>query len=202
MEGFLPVILNGLHRSHPRLIFEVTQATMGAPLHRELRERNVDVILGRITTPIAEDLNPEVLFDDSELVLAGAQNPWQRRRHIELAELIHEPWILPNQGTEARAIVAETFRACNLEAPGAVVTCNSVQMSNTMLASGPWLAMLGGTAFRFGPKNPTVKVLPVKLPAVTRPVGIITLKGRMVSPVAQVFIDRAREVAKQLARRK
>jgi len=57
-------------------------------------------------------------------------------------------------------------------------------MSNTMVASGPWLAMLAGAAFRFGPKNPTVKVLPVKLPALTRHVGIITLKGRMISPVA------------------
>jgi len=202
MEGFLPIILNRLDRNHPRLTFEVTQATWGAALQRELRERNVDVILGRTEIPIAEDLNPEVLFDDWELVLAGTQNPWQRHRHIELAELMNEPWILPNQGTEASAIVAETFGACNLEAPGAVVTCNSVQMSNTMVASGPWLAMLAGAAFRFGPKNPTVKVLPVKLPALTRHVGIITLKGRMISPVAQLFIDCAREIAKPLAKRK
>jgi len=34
-----------------------------------------DVILGRTEIPIAEDLNPEVLFDDWELVLAGTQNP-------------------------------------------------------------------------------------------------------------------------------
>src|SRR5882724_10164925 len=44
MEGFLPVVLNRLHRNHPRLIFEVTQTTVGAPLDRELRERSVDLI--------------------------------------------------------------------------------------------------------------------------------------------------------------
>ena len=64
------------------------------------------------------------------------------------------------------------------------------------------MAMLAGAAFRFGPKNPTVKVLPVQLPALTRHVGIITLKGRMISPVAQLFIDCARELAKPLAKRK
>jgi len=44
--------------------------------------------------------------------------------------------------------------------------------------------------------------LPVKLPALRRHVGIITLKGRMISPVAQLFIDCAREIAKPLAKRK
>jgi hypothetical protein len=54
----------------------------------------------------------------------------------------------------------------------------------TMKSCGPWLAILGVASFQFGAKNPAVKVLPVKLPALPRPVGIITLKGRMISPVA------------------
>jgi hypothetical protein len=35
-----------------------------------------------------------------------------------------------------------------------------------------------------------------------QPNGIVTLKNRTLSPVAQVFIDCAREVAKPLAKRK
>jgi hypothetical protein len=34
------------------------------------------------------------------------------------------------------------------------------------------------------------------------PSGIVTLKNRALSPVAQLFIDCAREVAKPLAKRK
>jgi hypothetical protein len=34
------------------------------------------------------------------------------------------------------------------------------------------------------------------------PNGIVTLKNRTLSPVAQLFIDCAREIAKPLARRK
>ena len=41
--------------------------------------------------------------------------------------------------------------------------------------------------------------VPVDLP-VRSPVGIITLKNRTISPVAQLFIDCAREVAKPLAK--
>jgi hypothetical protein len=44
--------------------------------------------------------------------------------------------------------------------------------------------------------------LPVELPMARRPNGIVTLKNRTLSPVAQLFIDCAREVAKPLAKRK
>jgi hypothetical protein len=44
--------------------------------------------------------------------------------------------------------------------------------------------------------------LPVELPTARRPNGIVTLKNRALSPVAKLFIDCAREVAKPLAKRK
>ena len=50
--------------------------------------------------------------------------------------------------------------------------------------------------------RPDLKVLPVKLRLAHVPIGIVTLKNRTLSPVAQLFIEHAREVAKPLARRK
>jgi hypothetical protein len=41
--------------------------------------------------------------------------------------------------------------------------------------------------------------LPIKVPVPPSPVGIVTLKRRTINPVAQLFIDQAREVAKPLA---
>jgi DNA-binding transcriptional LysR family regulator len=201
VEAFLPVILNRLQRRHPRLTFDVTQAFSGAPLYRELRERNVDLVLARVMMPIVEDdLSAEILFDEPSFVVAGHRNRWVRRRSIELAELINEPWILPRPGTTARAVLAETFRACGLELPSAVISCNSIQMYGDLLASGRLLAMAPASVLRFGAKRLSAKVLQVKLPAFPRPVGIITLKGRMISPVVRLFIDCAREVAKPLVR--
>jgi hypothetical protein len=43
--------------------------------------------------------------------------------------------------------------------------------------------------------------LPIELPMTQRSVGIITLKKRTLSPLAQLFIECAREVAKPLSRR-
>jgi DNA-binding transcriptional LysR family regulator len=47
-----------------------------------------------------------------------------------------------------------------------------------------------------------VKVLPVELPMARLPNGIVVPKTRALSPVAQLFIDCAREVAKTPAKRK
>jgi hypothetical protein len=47
-----------------------------------------------------------------------------------------------------------------------------------------------------------IKALPVHLPRARVPNGIITLKTRTLSPVAQLFIDCAREVAKTPEKRK
>jgi DNA-binding transcriptional LysR family regulator len=55
---------------------------------------------------------------------------------------------------------------------------------------------------RFPTPHPDLKVLPVELPVARVPNGIITLKNRALSPVAQLFIEHAREIARPLAKRK
>jgi hypothetical protein len=47
-----------------------------------------------------------------------------------------------------------------------------------------------------------MKVLPIELPTARVPNGIVTLKNRTLSPVAQLFIDCARQVAKPLVKQK
>jgi hypothetical protein len=49
--------------------------------------------------------------------------------------------------------------------------------------------------------HPPIKVLPVELPTTHRPSVIISLKNRTLSPLAQLFVDCAREIAKPLTKR-
>src|SRR3981189_3716461 len=57
-------------------------------------------------------------------------------------------------------------------------------------------------AMRVPTARPELKVLPVTLPMTRVPVGIVTLKNRTPSPVAKLFIDHARDVARPLAKGK
>jgi len=60
--------------------------------------------------------------------------------------------------------------------------------------------MMPRSLLQFSADLISFKVLPVELPVRLGPVGIITLKNRTPSPVAQLFIDHAREIAKPLAK--
>ena len=70
------------------------------------------------------------------------------------------------------------------------------------LPTGHFLTIFATSALRFSIRRPELKVLHIELPMASVPSGIVTLKHRMLSPVAQLFVDGARKVAKQLAKRK
>jgi hypothetical protein len=70
-----------------------------------------------------------------------------------------------------------------------------------LLGTGRYLTIHPESVFTFPAKHPFIKKLPVKLPIVSGPIGILILKKRLLNPAAQLFIEYAREIAKPLARR-
>ena len=110
--GFVPAVIERLTRQHPRISFHVVEGGL-ATLQRELRDRNIELLIGRTLTPIVDDdMESEVLFNDRHLVVAGSRNKWARRRKIKIAELVNEPWIFPPSGSIPASIVSDAFLGC------------------------------------------------------------------------------------------
>ncbi len=200
--SFVSGVVDRVSRRYPRIVFRLVIEEVET-LHRELSERNVDLLITRRWRPIADErLGFEFLFDDSFVVVAGAQNPWVRRRRIRLADLMNESWVLPPPESGFGLAAMEAFRSCGLNYPRTTVFTVPPDMRMSLLATGHFLTIFAGTALRFHTSHPELKVLPVELPMARVPNGIVTLKNRTLSPVAQLFIDSARKVAKPLAKRK
>jgi len=200
--SFVSALVDRLSRRYPRIVFHLVTGYTET-LHQELAERNVDLLIIRGSGPIADPrYDFEFLFDDSYVVAAGAQNQWGRRRRIEIAELVNELWVLPPPDSVIGSIVMDAFRTSGLDYPRVSVVTDCPHMRISLLATGRFVTIFPASAFRFLTKRSELKVLPVELPMARRPNGIVTLKNRALSPVAQIFIDCAREVAKPLARRK
>jgi DNA-binding transcriptional LysR family regulator len=96
----------------------------------------------------------------------------------------------------------EAFRASGLDYPRVTVVTVPPEVRTSLLASGLFLTIVPASALRFPTTRPELKVLPVTLPMTRVPVGIVTLKNRTLSPVAKLFIDHARDVARPLAKGK
>jgi DNA-binding transcriptional LysR family regulator len=200
VAGLLTDVIDRISGQYPRITFYVTQADILALRDNELRKRKVDLILGRMPASFAEDatLDVQTLFHEQLFVIAGKDSKWARRRKIALSNLIDEPWAPPPRDSPVGTFMADAFRADGLEVPRPTVVCFSFLMHNALIGSGRFLSMVSGSALRFSAKRLSFKILPIELRIPPRPVGIVTLKNRTISPVAELFIDCAREVAKPL----
>jgi DNA-binding transcriptional LysR family regulator len=197
---FVSAVIERLSRRYPRIVFHLVTET--DTLHRDLSERSIDLMIARRLSPFtAEKFCFENLYNDSYAVVAGAQSPWARRRTIALAELVNESWLLPPPERGLGPVYVEAFRASGLDYPRAAVIAFPPEVRINLLATGRFLTILPMSILKFS-KRPEIKVLPVELQHARVPIGIVTLKNRTLSPVVQLFINTAREVAKPLARRK
>jgi DNA-binding transcriptional LysR family regulator len=199
-SSVIAAAVDRLSRQYPRVSVHLLAAE-AMNIYRALEQREVEVAIAGIFGPVTKDnMNAELLYDDPFVVVAGASNPWCRRRRIKLADLMNEPWALPPRDSPTGPIVIEVFRARGLELPRAALVASSIPARNALLASGRFLTMVPASVLKLAGGNDEIKALPVDIPNVGRPIGIITLKNRTLSPVAQLFIDVARKVASSISR--
>jgi DNA-binding transcriptional LysR family regulator len=201
-SGFVPAIIDRISRRYPRITFQVTPVEPAAMGFRELRERKVDLMVGRILhPPLEDDLEAETLFVDHLVVVAGLSSPWGGRRRIAMQELMGEPWVDTMANTPVDAYVAAGLRALGLQLPTPTVRTYSMHVRNYLLSTGRYLGLIWDWTLRFNPRPWSFKVLPVDLDIPPRPVAIVTLKNRTLSPVIEVFVQQARKLARTMSAR-
>jgi DNA-binding transcriptional LysR family regulator len=194
--GFLPAIIDRLSRRYPQIVVHAIHAESGTLEFSELRRRNIDLMLARISEPFLDpELDAEILFQERYFVVAGARSRWVRRRKIELAELADERWIQMPENTYIDDSITEAFRAHGLEMPRKSVISFSANLRTHLLATGRFLTVVSASVLQFNAKAWSLKALPIDLNVQKRCVAVITVKNRTLSPVVQLFIDHARAVA-------
>jgi DNA-binding transcriptional LysR family regulator len=190
--------IDRLSPRYPRIVFHLVRVDQAAR-SRELEIRDVDVVIAGFQRFVNnKNVDAEILYTEPAVVAVGLRSPWARRRRVALAELVNEPWVLPEAGSFIHAVVTDAFHACGLEAPRTVVVASS-NMRATLLASGHFITAIPAAASQIGGLGRSIKALPVSLPDRQRPVAIFTLIGRSLSPVAKLFIECVRDIAKPLA---
>lgn len=195
---FGAAVVDRIFRRHPRMVIHLI-AGEPSSTYRALEDRRVDLGIVRLYAPVSEGhMDAEILYEEPWVIVTSAQNPWARRRKVALADLIDEPWALPPRDSLTGAVVMEAFRAQGLGYPRATVVTNTLPARRAMLASGRLLTFVPAFALKFPVPDPAMKALPIDLPTTRGKIGIVTLKNRTLSPVAQLFIEEARAAAKEL----
>jgi DNA-binding transcriptional LysR family regulator len=194
----LPPILQQFVQRFPRAVVHVLRLSSPAPELRDLCERNLDLVLGRVAkggVDPGSELAFEPLFNNRLVIAAGAHSHLARRRNVDLGDLVDEPWVLTPPDCWIHQAIKASFEARGLKMPQIGVTSYSIPLRLKLAASGPYVTVFPDYIRSFDGYQQAIRILPVDLPAPPTPLGIITLKNRKLNPVVHRFIEHLRSYA-------
>jgi DNA-binding transcriptional LysR family regulator len=198
----LPTMIGSFCREFPGVALRFDQVptpTLDVP---NLHARKLDVVIAWLSIPqdqFGDDLNVEILFNDQMVVAAGSHSRWARRRKIDLAELMMEPWILSGPTSWNYIELAEACRTRGIGMPKIRLDTISNAVRVSLLATGPYIATFPSSSMRLYAERFSLTMLPADLPIPPWPVALVTLKNRTLSPVVERFLECTREVAKSFS---
>jgi DNA-binding transcriptional LysR family regulator len=198
--GFAAAVIDQMSRRYPRVVVHLSSGP-SEMVYSALAGRRVDLVIARLFAPVeGENVTADILFDEHEVIVTGANNPLSKRRKITLKELMDERWVLEPKDSLSGALLIEAFRAAGLQSPHASVVASGAPARLALVADGRFLTVVPKSMLTHSVFHSAVKRLPVELPTTRRPVAITTLKNRTISPAAKLFIDLAREATKPMAK--
>jgi DNA-binding transcriptional LysR family regulator len=201
LAGLGAAVMERLWRQHPRIDFRVVDADSATLLTRDLPDRRVELaIVPLVGTFVSEELAATILFRDHLRLVVGTRSHWASRRRVTLADLTNEPWCVASSAVGS--LIGEAFRTSGLPMPRLAMTTTTAHLLFRLLESGHFVGHFGDRLLQFYTERFALKRLPIELPIEPFSVAVVTLKNRTISPVAQRFIDCAREVAATLVKRR
>jgi DNA-binding transcriptional LysR family regulator len=200
--GFLLPVMERLTTDYPRIKFHIQQTRQPSMELPELDERKVDLVLAPLLRDPAQgrlrdQLNTEILFKDRFTLVVGERSKWARRRKLQLADVVNEPWIMPPLDALEAYFPTEGFTSAGV--PNFVITTLSHHVRMNLVGNGRFITALPRSVVQILGKRHSLRELPIKLAVPPYPVAIMTLRNRTLSPAVRLFVEHAREVAKSLA---
>jgi DNA-binding transcriptional LysR family regulator len=197
IDEMIPAVIARLATRYPRIEFHVTESST-PNLCSLLRERKLDLVIGRTSIAFGEDLTSETLFKDHMLVVCGADSRWSRRRKIELAALVDEPWVMPEPDNLIWPSIEGGFRVSGMQMPVPKVISNSMAVRMRLVEAGGFLTILPSSTLHFAAQRMRMKVLPVVLPTEPQSAHAVTLRNRTPNPITKLFVDELQVFARLL----
>src|SRR5713101_7957533 len=166
--GFLLPVMSRVTKDYPRVKFHVEPVRQPTVEFPELHERKVDLVLARLVQEppqgrLDEDLYADVLFNDPYCVAASATSKWARRRKIDLADLVDEPWIMPPLDAIGAYHLIDAYTARGMKPLNFVIMTFSLHLRIDLVSSGQFVTVLPRSTLQIISKRRSLIELPIKL---------------------------------------
>jgi DNA-binding transcriptional LysR family regulator len=194
--GDLRATIAALRQRHPRIRIQVVESNTAAMDFFDLRDRRVDVMVGRGSgddTP--DDIQQTRLLEEALLLVAGRHNAWAHAPTLRFADLADKPWVLAPVGSAVYELVAAAHRAEGVSMNVPAVTTYSMMLRLQLLTSGEFVTAFPESLVRNCAPLWDLAILPLRL-GTSLPVSVYTLRRRAKSRAIEAFIETAQRVSR------
>lgn len=192
----LPLALSLLKQRSPGTNMVVTEGTTELLLP-ELWQGRLDLVVGRLPPPdTLGSFKEKELLEEPVMLMTGRHHPLARRKTLTWSDLRPYPWILPPPGSILRDPLEQAFKANDLPLTNNYIETLSIHVARAHLQVSDFIAVMAGTLA--GDTTQPLHALPLSLPRLLRPVGVLWNQNRGLTPSAKLMISCLEEAAQRL----
>ena len=183
----VPHALILLTEGAPRLRVTVREASLDGLLP-ELLGRRLDAIVARMDRRLTkEGLVFRKLFDEPMSLVAGPHHPLATRRRLRWPDLQKFSWILPLEDNPVREGLEALFLRYGAQKLAARIECGSILVNSVLLNGTDAIGVLPCSVAMHYEKLGLLRILPLSLPQIFGPVGLITTQEQPKPPGLELF---------------
>ncbi|PHS21120.1 MAG: hypothetical protein COA85_13355 [Robiginitomaculum sp.] len=196
----LPETLLAFQKEYPDVTVSIREGTNDT-LYPELRTSELDLIVGRLTTPqFLPGIKQISLYDEPFQMVASASHPITRKQNLTIRDLSNYNWILPPQGSALRKELDHFFYSNDMELPKRYYESISLIINIKLLSEGSFIGTLPRKVYAAYSPYYNLALLPLNIKDISGPVGYSTQREDNPTVVTQLFIKYLRKVAGELSK--
>lgn len=161
----------------------------------DLRQGKLDLVIGTLIRQLSIDLDEEVLLDAPATVIVRKHHPLTKMKKLAWKDVRNVPWVLPPEGSLMREPLEAALDQHGMTIYANLIETGSIQVTCAYVGSTDAIAVVPrDVADHYAMLN-LVQILPLNLPPVIRPAGMIWSRERPLLSSTKLFMECLREAA-------
>ncbi|WP_416423511.1 LysR substrate-binding domain-containing protein [Pseudomonas sp. App30] len=195
----LPQALGLLKQRSASTNVTIIEGTMESLLP-ELWQGRLDLVVGRMPPPgTLGSFEEKELLEEPVVLMTGLHHPLARRKTVEWSDLSPYAWILPPPGSLLRDPLERVLEANDVPLSSDYIETLSIHVVRAHLRVSDAIAIMA-VSIASDPVQP-LHVLPLKMPRLVRPVGVLWNRDRGLTPSAELMVECLEEAARHQSAR-
>ncbi len=192
----LPQALSFLKQKSPGTNVTVIEGTTESLLP-ELWQGHLDLVVGRL--PILDthgSFEEKELLDEPVVLMTGCHHPLAHSKELTWSDLAAYPWILPPPGSILRDPLERVLEVNNVPLTNNYIETLSIHVVRAHLQSSDFIAVMAESLANGADEH--FYKLPLNLPKLLRPAGVLWNRNRGLTPSAQLMVSCLEDAAQLL----